>query len=68
MEEDIKSAPVEDENKVTDRRQALNGVFSTVVIEPAKPHDITNFLKVSQSNITNTISDAFAQKKGLKVN
>ncbi|VDI17590.1 Hypothetical predicted protein [Mytilus galloprovincialis] len=68
VEEDIKNAPVEDEINVTDRRQALNGVFGTVVIEPAKQHDVATFLKVSRSTVTTTISDALAQKKGLKVN
>ncbi|VDI42200.1 Hypothetical predicted protein [Mytilus galloprovincialis] len=67
VEEDIKNAPVEDEIKVTDRRQALNDVFGTVVIEPAKQHDVTTFLKVSRSTVTATIADGLVQKKGLKV-
>ncbi|XP_063419676.1 uncharacterized protein LOC134704824 [Mytilus trossulus] len=67
VEEDIKNAPVEDEIKVIDRREALNGVFGTVVIEPAKPHDVTTFLKVSRSTIASTILDALTKKKALKV-
>ena len=67
VEESIRSAPLEDEIKITDIRKALNGVSGTVLIEPLKPHDVTTFLKVSRSTITTTISDALAEKKGLKV-
>ena len=67
VKKDIENAPVEDEIKVIDRREALNGVFGTVVIEPLKPHDLETFFKVSVSTISSTISDALANKKGLKV-
>ena len=67
MEKDIENAPVDDEIKVIDRHEALNGVFGTVVIEPLKPHDLDTFFKVSGSTISSTISDALANKKGLKV-
>ena len=67
VEENIKNAPVEEEMKVVDRRQALNGVFGTVVIEPLKLYDMVTFQKISRSTIASTISEALAQKKGLKV-
>ena len=68
VEENIKNTPTEEEIKITDRREALNDVFGTVVIKPLKPHDVATFLKLSQGTVTTTISDALAQKKGLKVN
>ncbi|VDI52954.1 Hypothetical predicted protein [Mytilus galloprovincialis] len=45
IEEDIENTPIEDEIKIIDVRKALNGVFGTVIIEPAKPHDVATFLK-----------------------
>ncbi|VDI81882.1 Hypothetical predicted protein [Mytilus galloprovincialis] len=67
IEEDIENTPIEDEIKIIDVRKALNGVFGTVIIEPAKPHDVATFLKVSRKTVTTTLSDALTKKRGLKV-
>lgn len=67
MKKDIENAPVEEEIRVVDRRDALKGVFGTVRIEPLQQHDLETFFQVSRSTISRTVEDALTRKKGLKV-
>ena len=67
VKKDIENAPVEEEIRVVDRRDALKGVFGTVRIEEIEQHDLETFFQVSRSTISRTIEDALTRKKGLKV-
>ena len=67
VKRDIENAPVEEEIRVVDRRDALKGVFSTVRIEPLQQHDLETFFQVSRRTISMTIEDALPRKKDLKV-
>ena len=67
VKKDIENAPMEDEIKLVDQRDALKGVFGTVIIKKLKEHDLETFFQASYSTISNIIKDSLAQKKGLKV-
>ena len=43
VKKDIENTPVEEEIKIIDRREALGGVFGTVIIEPLQQHDLETF-------------------------
>ncbi|VDI33807.1 Hypothetical predicted protein [Mytilus galloprovincialis] len=67
VKRDIENAPVENEIESFDRRDALKGVFGTVVIKPLKQHDLETFFQISRGTISNEIESTLSQNKALKV-
>ena len=55
-----------DQIEVEDKREALGGVFGTVIIKPKTQQDVETFIKVSWGKIRSTISEGPAEKQGLK--
>ena len=62
----VENTTVEDQIKIIDRRETLEGVFGTITIEPLQQH-LETFFRVRGGTISTIIEHSLKHKKGLKV-
>lgn len=67
LKKEIKNAPVEEVIEIVDKRDALKGVFCSIVIKPLKQQDLERFFQIIRSTISKELESTLAQKKALKV-